>query len=74
VPDERRILARIQPCLARAPLGEQLEPQRPEIAVQLFDELQLLLLGYAWNCASSVDPLSASVDASGDTACVTRSK
>jgi hypothetical protein len=74
MPDERRILARVEPRLARLPLGEQLEPQRTEVAVQLLDELEPLLLGYAWNCASSVDPLSASVDESGDTACVTRSK
>jgi hypothetical protein len=58
--------------LTRCSFREQLEAQRPEIAVQLLDELQLL--GYAWNCASSVEPFSASVDASGDTACVTRSK
>jgi hypothetical protein len=70
--DERRVVARVEARLARAAFGEQLEPQRLEIAVQLLDELQLL--GYTRNCASSVEPLSASVDASGETACVTRSK
>ncbi len=70
--DEGRVVAGVEARLARASFGEQVEPQRPEIAVQLLDELQLL--GYAWNCASSVEPLSASVELSGDTACVTRSK
>jgi hypothetical protein len=70
--DERRVVAGVETRLARAALGEQLESQRPEIAVQLLDELQLS--GYPWNCASSVEPLSASVEASGETACVTRSK
>ena len=72
MPDERRILARVEPRLPRSALVEQLEPQRPELAVQLLDELQLLR--YAWNFASSVDPFNASVDDSGETACVTRSK
>ena len=62
----------VEARLARASFGEQVEPQGPELAVQLLDELQLS--GYPWNCASSVDPSSASVEASGDTACVTRSK
>ena len=74
MPDERRLLARVEPRLTCLPLCKQLQPQRPEVAVQLLDELELLLLGYTWNCASSVEPLSASVDASGETACVTRSK
>jgi hypothetical protein len=74
VPDEARALARVEPQLSRAPLVEQLEAERPELAVQLLDELQLLPLRYARNWASSVEPFSASVDASGDTACVTRSK
>ena len=74
MPEERRVLARVETRLACTPLGEQLEPQRPEVSVQLLDELELLLLGYTWNCASSVEPFSASVDDSGATACVTRSK
>ena len=51
---------------------EQFEPERLELAMKVADELQLRV--YAENCASSVEPLRASVDESGDTACVTRSK
>ena len=43
-------------------------------AVEAVDEVEPLARDHAVNCASSVEPFSASVDASGDTACVTRSK
>ncbi len=69
---EARQVARIQPRLPTAPLVEELEAQRAELVLELVDELEML--PYAWNCASSVEPFSASVDASGDTAWVIRSK
>ena len=83
--EEAGILAGVEthlPLLARL---EQLEPPRIELAVEPLDERETFarqgLLGDAHagacsfvNCASSVEPLSASVSLSGETACVTRSK
>ncbi len=78
--EEPGILARVQAELTLLARREQLEPPRVELAVELLDEREALarenVLGDAAhaNCASSVEPLSASVSLSGETACVTRSK
>ena len=60
---------------------QELEPPRVELAVEALDERERIaaedLLGRRdghQNCASSVLPVSASVDESGETACATRSK
>jgi hypothetical protein len=74
VTDEDGVFARVEPRLPLPPLLEQLQAKRPELAMQLPDEVQPRIGRYAENCASSVEPLSASVDESGDTACATRSK
>ncbi len=82
VGQKRWIRARVE---IKLPLGtplEQLEPPGVELAMEALGERErlprdgLLLhrADHEANCASSVEPLSASVDASGDTACVTRSK
>ena len=76
---EARILTGVEPRLPVAAALQQLEPSRVQRAVQTVDEIERLTrerlaIGQAVNCASSVEPLSASVEASGDTACVTRSK
>ncbi len=77
---------RVELELARMPALEQLEPARVQLSVELLDERDRLpgedVLGGGRahaaasrsNCASSVEPLSASVELSGETACATRSK
>ena len=71
---ERRLRAAKLAELDRVPsiVRPTEESERLELAMKVADELQLRV--YAENCASSVEPLRASVDESGDTACVTRSK
>ena len=83
--EEAGVLAGVEAQLPLLPRLEQLEPPRIELAVEPLDERETLarqrLLDDAHasacsfvNCASSVEPLSASVSLSGETACVTRSK
>src|SRR5439155_17412901 len=80
--EEPRQLTTVQGALPLLPPLEQVEAGRVQLAVQERDELACLLAedllsherDHAANWASSVDPFSASVDESGDTAWVTRSK
>ena len=80
---EARVLAGVEVELALVALLEQLEPPRVERALETLDECERLRCEdlradgrahAALNCASSVEPFSASVEESGETACVTRSK
>src|SRR5262249_19982398 len=86
LPQERGILAGVETRLPLAPRLEQLHPPRIGLAVEPADERETFarervleddahaVAGSFVNCASSVEPLSASVSLSGETACVTRSK
>src|SRR5581483_5017252 len=79
---EARVRAGVELALPlRSPLQER-HPLRVQRAMEARHECPRLLgkdlladdRTHAANCASSVEPFSASVSLSGDTACVTRSK
>ena len=75
---EARFLTGVEPSLPLAAVLQQLEPGGVQLAVEAVDEVERLAREnctcQAVNCASSVEPFRARVEASGDTACVTRSK
>ena len=74
--EERRIRAGVELALSLPTALEQLEAGRVELAMEALDERERLPrqdVAQA-NCASSDEPLSASVELSGEIACITRSK